>query len=206
MNMDFDKPSLPTAPYPTLPYSAPAQVPQMVIVTQPGVGQVSQDVPYKCLYLVCVIIDLIETIGLTLFILVAFFMVGLLQSAWKMIGSVPAEAVKFGFENNHQFTGGYTATTPDYGGGVLWTIRILLIVVLAVLIKIQMYGWQGYSNHDVCSIYGFVTFKVLSSLNGIVLLFLTRFSIGVVVYLAVKGSSVIIPILFAQQVSKLGIV
>ena len=205
MNMDFNKPTIPyqtlsyaaPPPYSTPPYSAPGRLPQMVIVTQPGFGQ-ARHVRYKCLFLVCVILDLIETIALGLCIVIAFFAAGFLQSALNRINSIPYEAVMFTIDNNNQFS----VPTADLEGGILWTIRVILVIVLVVLIKIQMYGWQGYSHYNVCSIYGFVTFKVLSSIIGIVVLLLSRFNLGAVVFLAIKGSSVIISILFAQQVSK----
>lgn len=194
MNPNFDKPPYlhptPTAPNVTLP--------QMVMMT-PGVQRQQQDVPYRFLYLLVVILDMLETVALGVVVLIAMF--GMEMGRSILNGIIPDISMDMKSDGDVAFN---TTSSSDLGGGLVWFIRIVLIIFLFAIIKIQMYGWKGFSQYHVCSIYAFMSFKILSTL----LIFLALVTIPsnaiIVIDFIIKLASVIICILFGKAASSAG--
>ena len=212
----------------------PPLAPQIVYVTTPARSSLS-DVKYKCLYLVAVILDMIETIVEGIGIVIALFAISLVQSFFKSITSGPAATSDVyssngfnsngyssngyssnGFNSNGYSSNGYSSNgyssngyssnpTPkdvvDWDDGILWGVRLVLVIILAFYIQIQVWGWRGHRDHNTCAIYAFASFKIMSTLLALVVLCVFTFNAWTFLNFLVKLASVVISFLFAHEVS-----
>ena len=181
---DFNKPP------PNLHYYPPPSAPQPQIIMMNQAVPPQPDVPYKCLYLAVLIIDLIETIIGGFFIVIALFAVSLIQGMIDGSGSV----VKMG--------DAYPQPASD-ASGLVTIIRLLLVAILVILILTQYYGWKGHNNNHVRSIYAFAFIKGFSVLFTFIGICIFGFSVMTFVQLALNGAFTAIPIMFGLEVSKL---
>lgn len=156
----------------------------------------TSDVQFKCLYLLIVILDMIETIFLGLLAVIGLFLTGMAHSHLQKLKSGLVAS------NNYMEPPVIPAEVVDVGDDDLWFFRIFFLFFLAMIIMVQVWGWKGYRKHHCCSIYAFASFKIVSTTALIALLSTypnTVFICGFII----KLGSVIISFLFAHQVSQL---
>lgn len=173
----------------------PPPAPPIVYVTMPTSSSLS-DVKYKCLYLVAVILDMIETIVGGIAILICLFVISLVQSFFKDF--ISGQKTTSDVLNSDP-----TPEDADLSDGILWAIRIVLIIILALYIQIQVWGWRGHRDHNTCAIYAFASFKIMSTLLLLVSLCVFGFKVMTFLNFLIKLASVVISFLFAHEVSKL---
>lgn len=207
MDFDFDKPPpynpMPPSYQPVPPSYQPVSIyqptsyvpnvtPYQMVILSPGVPQQRPNLPFRCLYLLAVILDMLETTLLGILILIAIVTSEVLKGA---AGNLFSDKIAF-----HAGRDGLTVEPEsDIGNEVVWVARVVLVLLLLLIIKIQMYGWKGYSQYHLCSIYTFMTFKVLSS---ILTFFLMVACPVFLINFIIKVSTVIICIFFGRAVSK----
>lgn len=161
----------------------------------------TSNVRFKCLYLLVVILDMIETIFLGLLAVIGLFLTGMAHSYLQKLKLGQAASNNY-MEPPVTPTDITPADVVDVDDGVLWFIRILFLFFLAVMIMIQVWGWKGYRKHHCCSIYAFASFKIVSTIALIALLSADPNAVVICDFIINLGSA-IISFLFAHQVSKL---
>lgn len=168
--------------------------PQLVIVTQPTIIR-QPEVPYKCLYLVVLIVDLIQTIMAGLATIVLLFVVSALEFTAKN-GGMASDT------DGNRIARSPSGSVEDVSGYIT-ILRLFLVALLVVLILIQYYGWKGFNQLHVRSIYIFAIVKGLGAVGSLIALFTLPASAMNVVMFFLNVSFTIIPIMFAREIRKL---
>lgn len=144
---------------------------------------------YKCMYLVILIVDLIESIIAGIMIAAGIFASEELQ---RIVS--PSESVQFG---SAEFTVSAKSAASE---GVRLT-QVLLVFLLVVVFLIQYLGWKGYNNHSICAIYTFAITKGFGALTSLVFLIGMGEPVFLVTFILYLLFTVF-PILFAVEVAK----
>lgn len=189
---EFNKayPSLSPPPYKQTTAAIPATEDGVIAIGQP-------DVPYKCFFLVLMILHTILSVISGIFVFLAIFVVSLLE------GLLLNKAVM----SNPDFVKQYPYSIPTeaiaVGSGTIEAIRLLFIALLLIIILVQYLGWKGYVQHHLPSLYAFAVFEGI----GLVFLSVIMGFYGphpvIVVELLIALVYTIIPLKFAEEVSKL---
>lgn len=191
----------------------------MEMETSPNRRVDLQHVKYRCLYLVVVIADLIQTIVTAIMILITFLAVEMFDDYIKQanfeppIGPTPPPTTRTPptrpspppptttFSPLDMRTTESTEQSELNLMVSIWTIRITMIIILILLIVVQYFGWKGYKKFHFVSTIIFAIVKSLGAVGALIVVCYAFTSMALIGFVASVVMS-IIPILYAIEIKK----
>lgn len=160
-------------------------------------------VPFRRLYFIALILDLIQLILLGIIVIVLFISFSALQSYFSVTVKSSDDDEDGLYDSSHRpyFYRKPSKGAPKYeiSEQEVLAIRIVLIVTLACMITAQYFGWKGYKRHHICSVITFAVFNAIFALVSLVFLCI-NFSIGTLADLIINLILTVIPIMFAKGI------